>query len=629
MRKQVPSPSEAVAPPLGTIELRVTQRQVLVDGTHMALGARAFDVLLALARRRGSVVSKAEMFAAAWPGLTVDGNNLQAQVSTLRKVLGAGAIATVAGRGYQLVLPPDIRLIIETPDAQTPLATSSASTEPLLAVLPFDNLSNDPDMLFFCEGISEEVLQRLTRGANLRVIGRTSSFQFRGDRKSEAASALKCTHILDGSVRRAAGRIRLAVHLVDATSQTTLWSCRFDRDLEDIFLVQDEIAENIAGALNRTFSAAAVQAIEPAVYDLYLHGTRPAIAPSDMQSRIDLLAAVTERAPHFADAWGKLAEQRAQLRLFQPHAQRQTIAKTVAAEADRALALDPQNPSARLAQFLLLPPWGKFVEAQAIIDRLAQGTPSADSLYYIALHLHAVGRMREALKISHRAYERDALNPFAANGLGVALWYGGRTAQARASFEATLSRWPDMHASANNLIMLCTDMGDWDAVDSLLSPVRLAKHPLRQFEQGARSYVGAKRAATSDTLRLSMAAARGQFESTGFTLNLLTILAHLGARDEAYAMADGATFTPFDDRDDVMGMDAYRTYFLFHASYPELRADRRFVALCARLGLVRYWTTTQQWPDCVDEVPYDFKGECMKFAPRRLSASVATSERSA
>jgi hypothetical protein len=184
-----------------------------------------------------------------------------------------------------------------------------------------------------------------------------------------------------------------------------------------------------------------------------------------------------------------------------------------------------------------------------------------------------------------------------------------------------------MHASANNLIMLCADRGDWDAVEALLSPARLAVHPLRQFEQGARNYVAAKRAATPAALRRSMATARGQLESTGFTLNLLTILAHLGSRDEAYAMSDSATFMPPDDRDDVMGIDAYRTYFLFHASYPELRADPRFVRLCARLGLVQYWTTTQRWPDCIDEVPYDFKEECTKYAPRHLTPATADRER--
>jgi TolB-like protein len=604
--------------PATSIELHVTQRQLRVDGAVVTLGARAFDVLLALANRRGHIVTKSEIFAAAWPGLTVDDNSLQAQISALRKVLGPNAIATVPQRGYQLIAAPNMRLVVE--DARTH-ASPPAPAEPLIAVLPFDNLSNEPEMQFFCDGVSEEILQRLSRGANLNVIGRTSSFQFRGDRKGEAAAALKCTHILDGTVRRAANHVRLSIHLVDTATQATLWSDRFERNLEDMFVVQDEVAENIAAALNRRFSGDAKEAVDPTVYDLYLHGIRPALTPGDMHARIALLEDVTRRAPNFVCGWGKLAEQRAQLRLLRPYAERDAMAKAVAFEAARAQELDARNPGAQLARYLLLPPWGKFIEAEAIVDRLSTNAGGAGYwLAYIALHLQSVGRVREALEITRRSYELDALNPFVANGMGVGLWYAGRTTEARASFENTLAHWPDAPAPANNLIMLCADLGDWGAVDALLAPARLAKHPLRQFEQGARNYVAAKRAATPAALRRSLTTARDQFQATGFTLNLLTILAHLGARDEAYAMSDTASFTP-SDSDDVMGIDAYRTYFLFHASYPQLRADPRFVHLCARLGLVQYWTATKHWPDCADEVPYDFREECMKFAARRLNTA--------
>src|SRR6185295_12417058 len=121
-----------------------------------------------------------------------------------------------------------------------------AAAGPLLAVLAFDNLSNDPEMQFFSDGVSEEIIQRVSRGSQLKVIGRTSSFQFRGDRKAGAANALHCTHVLDGSIRRAAARVRVSAHLIEAASQTTLWSERFERGLEDIFAVQDEISEHIA-----------------------------------------------------------------------------------------------------------------------------------------------------------------------------------------------------------------------------------------------------------------------------------------------------------------------------------------------------------------------------------------------
>jgi TolB-like protein len=151
----------------------------------------------------------------------------------------------------------------------------SKSREPLLAVLPFDNLSEDREMQFFSDGVSEEVIQRLSRGAGMKVIGRTSSFQFRGADKTprKVVSELGCTHILDGSVRRAGGRVRIAAHLVEAASQTTLWSDRYDRSLEDMFAVQDEIAEHIAFTLDQTFTSFSTKAIDPSVYDLYLRAS--------------------------------------------------------------------------------------------------------------------------------------------------------------------------------------------------------------------------------------------------------------------------------------------------------------------------------------------------------------------
>src|SRR5258706_4364412 len=170
------------------------------------------------------------------------------------------------------------------------LPTSAPSTvipqvkdsEPLLAVLPFDNLSNDPEMQFFSDGVSEEIMQRLMRGAKLKVVGRTSSFQFRGERKPDAARALNCTHVLDGSVRRAAANVRVSAHLVETRSQTTLWSDRFDSDLGDIFAVQDQISESIASALRRTFYSVSSKAIDPAAYDLYLRGIRTAFVSEDL-----------------------------------------------------------------------------------------------------------------------------------------------------------------------------------------------------------------------------------------------------------------------------------------------------------------------------------------------------------
>ena len=157
------------------IEVRADERRLLARGVPVALGGRAFDLLLALIEQRDRVVGKDELLAAVWPGVVVEENNLTVQISSLRKALGAHAIATVAGRGYRFTLP-----LLD--DAAAAAEPAPPRERPVIAVLAFDNLSAEPEMQFFSDGISEEIIQRLARGTRLRVISRTTSLQLRGER---------------------------------------------------------------------------------------------------------------------------------------------------------------------------------------------------------------------------------------------------------------------------------------------------------------------------------------------------------------------------------------------------------------------------------------------------------------
>ena len=159
------------------------------------------------------------------------------------------------------------------PRAADSASRAVAGPQRAVAVLPFDNLSSDPELQYFSDGVSEEIIRRLSRGANIAVIGRASSFQFRAERKGEAARSLGCSHVLDGSVRRSAGRVRVIAHLVETAGTTTVWSDRYDRDIADIFAVQDDISEHIAAALDAAFCGAATRTTDPEAYDLYLRAS--------------------------------------------------------------------------------------------------------------------------------------------------------------------------------------------------------------------------------------------------------------------------------------------------------------------------------------------------------------------
>jgi len=491
------------------------------------------------------------------------------------------------------------------------VAPPSTSRDPLLAVLPFDNLSDDREMQFFSDGVSEEIIQRLSRGARMKVIGRTSSFQFRGADKTarKVAGELGCTHILDGSIRRAGARVRLLAHLAEAASQTTLWSDRYDRSLDDLFAVQDEIAEHIAAALDRTFTSFSTKAVDPAVYDLYLRTSPTSYAPDELRTSVGLLEVVTERAPHFAEAWGRLAFARSFLRFYLPFADRAASAVLVRRAAERALSLDPQNGDALVAQLFLTPPFGGFMDGVPIMDRL-RPAPAFGGQIFIAWYPRNVGRVRESLEETERAYRLDVLNPMSANLVALARMAAGRVADAVPVFEDLVVRVPGMSFPVANLLRAKAFLGDWAAVDRLLDPS--ANFPLREFQDGV-AFIKAKRDPTPENVGSIRTALETHFEKTGCVdVSRLVYAAHLGLVDDAYRTAERARLGPRGAADDIMGPDGYRTGLLFHAGMPELRNDPRFVSLCARLGLVEFWLATGRWPDCADEVPYDFKAECEK-----------------
>ena len=405
--------------------------------------------------------------------------------------------------GVELTRPPDSekahRADVEgSPDpAPDGHAAKALDAAPLLAVLAFDNLSSDPEMQFFSDGVSEEIIQRLSRGAKLKVIGRTSSFQFRGERKAEAAQSLKCSHVLDGAIRRAAGRVRISAHLMEVSSRTTLWSDRYDRGLEDIFAVQDEISENIATSLHQTFSRFSTRAVDPAVYDLYLRASPKSYAPDELRTHVGLLEIVTQRAPHFGEAWARLAYLRAFLHFYQPFADRAASAALVAREAAHALALDAQNVDAITGQLFIIPPFGRFLETDAAVERLRRAPGWGRWPPVHRLLLRNMGRIQESLEETERAYRLDALDPVFANQLALARMAAGRVAEAVPVYEDLVARVPDMSFPVSSLLRAYAFLQDWAAVDRLLALA--AKRQLREFQDGL-PFIRAKRDPTPENI---------------------------------------------------------------------------------------------------------------------------------
>jgi TolB-like protein len=226
-------------------------------GVPIELGPRTIALLDLLADRQGEVVSKDAIMRAVWPGRAVADANLNMQISKLRQMLdqnrGEGScIQTFRGRGYCFVAPVT-RLGADAPSALPTISEVDVRPRQRLSivVLPFDNLSGDPGQQYFADGITEDLTTSLSRFTDMLVISRNTAFTYR-DRPRETRQIgreLGVCYVLEGSVRRSSRRVRVNAQLIDAEADAHLWAERFDRRLSDLFKLQDEITNAIAGAI--------------------------------------------------------------------------------------------------------------------------------------------------------------------------------------------------------------------------------------------------------------------------------------------------------------------------------------------------------------------------------------------
>jgi TolB-like protein len=230
----------------------------------MAIGSRALGVLRVLVERPGDLVSRDQIIAAVWPATLVEDNNLNMQIAALRRVLddgraGRSCIQTVPRRGYRFT--PAVTQVAAEGRANTAvLSTSPASPlpdKPSLAVLPFQNMSGDPEQEYFADGMVEEIITALSRIRWLFVIARNSSFTYKGQAVDvkQVGCELGVRYVLEGAVRKAGQRVRISAQLIDATIGAHLWADRFDGPLEDIFELQDKVAVSVAGVIETTLEA--------------------------------------------------------------------------------------------------------------------------------------------------------------------------------------------------------------------------------------------------------------------------------------------------------------------------------------------------------------------------------------
>lgn len=413
-------------------------------GIRVKLQIQPFQVLQTLLERAGEVVTREELQKRIWAADTfVDfDQGLNNAVKKLREALGDDAekprfIETLSKRGYRFIAPLE-QLGNEVRTAAQPAAVAVDS----IVVLPLTNLSTDPENEFFADGITEEIINALAQIEQLHVVARSSAFAFKGKYIDPriVGEQLNARTVLEGSVRRAENRLRITVQLVKATDGYHLWSERYDREMKDIFDIQDEIARSIADRLKVTLEGARQKPLVKVgtrnleAYQLYLKGRALLYKRgSAIQRSVECCQEAVKLDPDYALAWAGLADSYTVLGYYGLVRPEASMPKAIEA-ARRAVALDASLSEAHnaLAIASLMGSWDKaeaereFLRALELNPRYVQARDWY-ALFYLQM---AVGRVEEGIAQAKLAVEADPLSGYANAILGHTLNYAGNHGEA-------------------------------------------------------------------------------------------------------------------------------------------------------------------------------------------------------
>ena len=445
-----------------------------------------------------------------------------------------------------------------------------------IAVLPLINESGDPKDEYFSDGLSEELIAALAQISGLKVIGRSSSFRFK-DRKEEPkmiGQKLGVSTLLDGTVRKQGDRVRIVAALVNAADGIQLWTRTFDRQLKDIFAVQEEIARAVADSLKVTLLGSdTAQRGAPTnmeAHNAYLQGHFHLIRRNveDFRKAIEYYDQAIQLDPNYALAYAERAE--ALAFMGDLIGQRTTAYPKARTDAEKAVAIAPDLAEARaaLGWVRFLAEW-RFAEGLAELKRakeLSPANPNANDL--LARIIVYLGRFADAERQAREAMELDPLSTVTQGNLARVLFYAGKLDEADAVARKAAELQPSGAGSHRFQVLIAAQRGDGEAA---LREAQLEPDPgFRRFELAVAHYVRGDREAADAALADLIANARG-----GFAYQIAEIYALRGEKDKAFEWLQIA----FDDRDaGMLGL-------LADPLLRGLRDDARYKNLLAKVGL--------------------------------------------
>ena len=481
---------------LGSWTIYPLEGRLESDGVERRVQPKSMDVLLLLAEAAGEVREREFLLQQIWGDRAPTDEPLTRCIGELRRALGDSRseseyILTVPKRGYRLLklaLPLDrqrdkkadvpadavrsrlgrrhtglalLLLAILTvpvavnrfseqpvgpgPGTSSPDGNAIVASEPSIVVLPFLNLSPDAEQEYFSDGITEELLTLLARFPGLKVISRSSAFSYKGSTADArtVAGELNVSHVLEGSVRRSGDDVRVSVRLIDADSNTQLWSETYERTMGDIFAAQDAIATNVAEALELRLLAdgPTMREHNPEAFALVLQARYVGrqFTPEAFEKSITLLERALELDSAYAAAWDELS------RIYRRQAGQglrpvdEAYAQSRNA-ANRALALDPELASAHRSLAVIARNYDRdlFAAADHIQRAFYADRTDAANISNAAAMAAALGRLNQAIALQEFAVARDPVNPVINTFMGTLHLHAGNLDDAAAAYRATL-----------------------------------------------------------------------------------------------------------------------------------------------------------------------------------------------
>lgn len=604
----------------GQFTLDVERGALLKDGVEVALRPKGYMVLAYLIEHHGVLLTRDELLAEVWPDMVVTEDSLTQCLIQIRKALGdtkKEMIRTIPRRGFIFEAPVTIHPHAESSESETIQQSWQENRKPSrwsmiaavvlalaiaaswwslnsrqvsdlqdnaqvlpnsIAVLPFVNMSDDGANEYFADGLSEELLNLLTQIPQLQVAARTSSFSFKGKNINipQVARELNVAYVLEGSVRKAGKQVRVSAQLIKAEDGFHLWSETYDRDLGDIFKIQDDISSRVVAALKIPLLGAmpAARQTDPEVYSLYLQGKYfdNRMGKEDLKQSLTAYTQALAIDPDYAPAWIGLSVAYQNHRKFGWMTEKEAFDLSMAA-IEKALAIDRDSAEAWASLGYLRKQRLDWTGAVSAIDKALMLEPNNPFVLGTAASLAGnLGQIEKSIELFERNVALNPLRLASLRALGLRYAFVGRFDEAFKNFNKVLAMKPDFPGI--HFAIGATYLLSGDPERALLEVEKNSSAPVYPFHKlRVLSTLGDEAQAQAIIEKL--------LQKTAFKYpnHMAATYAWRGENDLAFEWYERT----LQQQPGALG------YFLESAWARGLSTDPRYPAFVEKLGLLEYW----------------------------------------